>query len=341
LPKLRPLVLSETPPLTATFSIPEYDTTAASKLYPPTCDPTTMPTLTAAVAPSYTVLAHRHVADVVEVHMLVLHAASATIADIVRSFEPKLSPLTVTDSPPLFAAFTTEYDTTAASNENTDCSVPIPAPTVTPTSLLAVCMLLDKHTTDVPDVHPPVWHARMPSRTLAVKSTLPRLSPLTVIDPPPLVAPFTYTIDDVTGASYDSRSSPVPATPLTVTLTCALSSAALLPWHATLVALVQPVVWHPIDEVLVELTVRSALPKLSPATLAELPPLTARFSGAPDTTAPSKLNMLVPVPTTPVTVTLCTLSSVPIPTDATQTSVVPDVHDTELHALALTSLLAV
>jgi hypothetical protein len=101
------------------------------------------------------------------------------------------------------------------------------------------------------------------------------------------------------------------------------------------------VVWHPIDEVLVELTVRSALPKLSPATLAELPPLTARFSGAPDTTAPSKLNMLVPVPTTPVTVTLCTLSSVPIPTDATQTSVVPDTHDTELHALALTSLLAV
>jgi hypothetical protein len=83
------------------------------------------------------------------------------------------------------------------------------------------------------------------------------------------------------------------------------------------------------------------LPKLSPITLTELPPLTARFSSTPDTTAPSKLNKLAPVPTTPVTVTLCTLSSVPIPTDATQTSVVPDVHDTELHALALTSLLAV
>ena len=214
-----PLTLRETPPLVPTFNIPEYDTTAASKLNPDTCDPTTIPTLTATVAPSYTVLAHRHAADVVDVHMLVLHAASATIADIVRSFEPKLSPLTVTESPPLLAAFAIEYDTIAASKENTDCSVPIVAPTVTCTSLPAVCMLLGRQITDVPDVHPPVWHARSPSRTLAVKSTSPRLSPLTVIDPPPLVAPFAYTIDDATGASYDSSSSPVPAAALTVTLT--------------------------------------------------------------------------------------------------------------------------
>ena len=181
-----PLTLRETPPLVPTFNIPEYDTTAASKLNPDTCDPTTMSTLTATVAPSYTVLAHRHAADVVDVHMLVLHAASATIADIVRSFEPKLSPLTVTESPPLLAAFAIEYDTIAASN----VTMYSPVPTVPLTVTLAIgsdaATGPARHTTAVPDVHVLVVHTAWPITIVAVKSAEPKFNPLIVTEASPL-----------------------------------------------------------------------------------------------------------------------------------------------------------
>jgi hypothetical protein len=98
----------------------------------------------------------------------VLHAASATIADIVRSFEPKLSPLTVTNSPPLFAAFTTEYDTTAASKVTMFRTVPAVPLTVKLAIGSEAATALVLHTIAVPDVHAWTAHRAWPITIVAV-----------------------------------------------------------------------------------------------------------------------------------------------------------------------------
>jgi hypothetical protein len=299
-----PLTLRETPPLVPTFNIPEYDTTAASKLNPDTCDPTTMPTLTATVAPSYTVLAHRHAADVVDVHMLVLQAASATIAEIVRSFEPKLSPLTLTELPPLTAPFRKSAETTAASKLYELSSLPTTAPVVIVIVRIAAAAASVRHCTLVAELQDPVVHIAPETIALDVMSYTPKVRPLTVTEVSPLNAPFGNPYDTA-GASNDIIPSPVPAAPPTVTKAIRESPTVNEPAvlrQDTLVALDHDEVSQP-PSASAELAVRSTALKSSPATVTELRPLVTAFSPARDTTGASNVNAAEPVPTTAPTVT--------------------------------------
>jgi hypothetical protein len=58
----------------------------------------------------------RQLTAVLDVHADVLHAPYASAELAVKSKPPKLSPITVTDDPPLGAEFSNPYDNTAASN---------------------------------------------------------------------------------------------------------------------------------------------------------------------------------------------------------------------------------
>jgi hypothetical protein len=135
---------------------------------------------------------------------------------------------------------------------------------------------------------------------LAVKSTLPKLNPVTVTDKPPLHAKLDK-LKDTAGASKLTRSTPVPAIAPTVMLSMS-SDAANTVVHRTLVLLDQLAVLHAPPES-TDVCDKSVLPKLSPLTVTELPPLAAPFSAARDTAGPSNEKLLCPVPATAPTVT--------------------------------------
>jgi len=66
-----------------------------------------------------------------DVHADVLHAPYASAELAVKSKPPKLSPITVTDDPPLGAEFSNPYDNVGASKESLPNLVPANEPTVT------------------------------------------------------------------------------------------------------------------------------------------------------------------------------------------------------------------
>ena len=84
----------------------------------------------------------------------------------------------------------------------------------------------------------------------------------------------------------------------------------------------------------------SPTPKLSPATVTELPPLTAELAVAPDATAASKLKTGLDVPATPPTLTADSPNSVLIEL-LKHERVVADVHDDVPQATISSVLVAV
>ena len=215
------------------------DPTGASKLKPSVEVPTTPPTVTCtARITSYKLASasHKpplalaaHATDVADVHPAVEHTADTSCAVAVYSLSPKLSPLTVTDPRPLATVFPpTANDPTGASNENT----PYPVPTTPPTVSSAVwesrsCAPI-WHDTDVPELHNVVLHGAEPITAVAVYVLLPKPSPCTVTDPPPLVGPFCSTPDTTAASnentparpgSYVCTAAPVPLSAPTVTST--------------------------------------------------------------------------------------------------------------------------
>jgi hypothetical protein len=99
---------------------------------------------------------------------------------------PKLSPVTVIDSPAVRAMFSTPgYEATGASNVNPAACVPDTAPIV----MVMTCVLAvsppHRHRAVVTEVHIDVEQAPSAKAEVAVKSALPKLSPLTVTDSAP------------------------------------------------------------------------------------------------------------------------------------------------------------
>jgi hypothetical protein len=114
-------------------------------------------------------------------------------------------------------------------------------------------------------------------------------------------------LNDTTGPSKLITDTTGPATAVTVTASMpgggfdgGFDRAALT--HCTLVLLDQLAVLH-IPPASTAVWVKSKLPKLSPLTVTELPPLAALFSITVLITGPSKENRLSPVPATAPTVT--------------------------------------
>ena len=73
----------------------------------------------------------RQLTAVLDVHADVLHAPSASAELAVKSKPPKLSPITVTDDPPLGAEFSNPNDNVGASKESLPNLVPANEPSVT------------------------------------------------------------------------------------------------------------------------------------------------------------------------------------------------------------------
>ncbi len=129
-PKLSPVTVNELPPLTAAFRS-HPDPTAASKLYPSTCVPAAPPTVTLDVCTPVAAALDKHPKLVADVHADVMHTPSESDTLPLVSHPPKLSPTTLTELPPLTAAFSCPYDATAASKLYTALAVPATPPTLT------------------------------------------------------------------------------------------------------------------------------------------------------------------------------------------------------------------
>jgi hypothetical protein len=244
-PKPRPVTVTELPPLKALFNSP-YEPTAASKLYTALAVPAMPPTLTADMP--YIVLAVllTHTSVVPELQDDVPHIADSMTAVTLRSTEPKLSPLTVTELPPLEAPFCTQLDPTAASKLYAALAVPATLPTLTADMPYILVAVLLRHASAVPELHDDVLHATISSAVVALRSTEPKPSPLTVAELPPLEAPF-RTQPDPTAASKLYPSNCVPVGPPTVTATldvCAAGTATALDAHPKLVAELHDEVSH-------------------------------------------------------------------------------------------------
>ena len=214
-PKLSPTTLIELPPLNTEFCN-QPDPTAASKLYPTTCVPTTPPTLTLDVCAPVVVALDTHPKLVADVHVDVLHAPSESDTLALVSHTPKLSPATVTELPPLEAELSCPYDATAASKLYTALAVPATPPTLTADTPYVVLTPLLKHPSVVADVHVDVLHTAISSAPVALRSTEPKLSPVTVNQLPPLTAAL-RNHPDPTAASKLYTALAVPATPATLT----------------------------------------------------------------------------------------------------------------------------
>ena len=97
---------------------------------PPHCVPATPPTVTVDTPSAVCMSLDRQLTAVLDVHADVLHAPSASAELAVKSKPPKLSPITVTDDPPLGAEFSNPYDNTAASKDSSPRHVPTNIATV-------------------------------------------------------------------------------------------------------------------------------------------------------------------------------------------------------------------
>jgi hypothetical protein len=107
-------------------------------------------------------------------------------------------------------------DAIGPSKENRSITVPATAPTVTSAEIGYVLPEPpERQAMLVEELHDEVLHSPGPMATLEVCSPTPKLSPLTVTDPPPLNGAFS-SIPDATALSKLNTNSPVPAIAPTV-----------------------------------------------------------------------------------------------------------------------------
>jgi hypothetical protein len=98
---------------------------------------------------------------------------------------PKLSPLTVTDVPPLIGMFRATEDAMGASIEKSEICVPVTALTVrNPTERMSLYDR-DRHLTTVEVVQVDVKQSTEPAAAVTEKSVLPKFRPITVNELPP------------------------------------------------------------------------------------------------------------------------------------------------------------
>ena len=137
-----------------------------------------------------------------------------------KSKPPKLSPITVTDDPPLGAEFSNPYDNTAASKDSSPRHVPTSIATVSsrfafrgpPT---AGEMGVTRQYTVVADVQLVVTQEKLFAAAVTVAFCGSNERPVIVNDPAPVCGTFKL-ICDPTGASNVSSTQSVPAAAPTV-----------------------------------------------------------------------------------------------------------------------------
>lgn len=158
----------------------------------------------------------RHAADVADVQADVMQLAADSDSVDVNSYVAKLSPVTVTHEPPELAPFRKVLDATGASKLIPETNVPATAATVREMGIKSeVVFEPPKQLTPVAEDHAAVTQAEALVCILAVKSSLPKLSPLTVTDEDPLDGTLRNPCEP-TGASNVKDNPPVPAIAPTV-----------------------------------------------------------------------------------------------------------------------------
>jgi len=150
------------------------------------------------------------------VQELVPQRALAKADDALKSTSPKLRPVTLIATLPLVGTLLTENDTTGASKVSVKKVVPMYAPTVNCKNGSLYWTMLLAHVTLVDDDHEEVLHTDSDASVVAVKSTLAKLNPETVIEPEPLSAAFDV-LPETTAASKLYARNAVPTTDPTVT----------------------------------------------------------------------------------------------------------------------------
>ena len=138
------------------------------------------------------------------------------------------------------------------------------------------------HATVVGELQAAVVHSSACILTDKVFDTAPKLSPLSVTLPAPLVAPLCGSKKLATGVSKENTATDVPTTAPTVS--CAVPIQALLlltaEVHATVLADVHAAVPHISAVVKKAVDVKACDPKLSPVMVMSELPVGTRFAGA-------------------------------------------------------------
>ena len=194
-----------------------------------------------------------------------------------------------------------------------------------------------KHRTVVPVVHDAVPHTTEPSVAETVESLDPKLIPVSVTDESCDIATFADRPFVSTGASYVKPFDRVPTALPTLSAPNNAYPVPLAGRHSTLESVLHAVVKQPLLPSVADGVV-SAMPKLSPDRVSEMPALVATLL-ATTLVATGASNVRAPccVPTTPFTVTAATAK--PLPTDGpVHSSDVPVVHATVEHTPTLTTL---
>jgi len=152
--------------------------------------PATPPTLTADSPNIVLIELLRHASVVADVHDDVLHATISSALVAVSSPDPKSSPETVKELPPLTAELRAAPEATAASKLKTGADVPATPPTLTADSPNILPIELLKQASVVAEVQDDVIHTTISSALVAVRSPKPKLSPTTDMEVIPERAVF-------------------------------------------------------------------------------------------------------------------------------------------------------
>ena len=186
MPKLRPVTVTERPPLCGEFLRTE-DCTAASKerIWSPV--PATAPTVTTAAGQAALAVPDAHVTIVVVVHLAVEQAPNESDIDAVISELAKFKPSTLTEAAPERGEFRNACDAIGASYVNTGLLVPATAETVMYSCVSRPTAGGGLHVNAVMEVHTAEVHMLLASDNEVVKSELPKFNPVTVRDMPMVV----------------------------------------------------------------------------------------------------------------------------------------------------------
>lgn len=117
-PKLRPVTVTDKPPVCPAFLGKEAEMTAASKVRESWWVPAMAATVVVMKASALMSTAVAHATEVAEDQAAVLHAYGSTETVAERSYAEKLRPVTVTDAPPVTGKLVIMCDRASASNEN-------------------------------------------------------------------------------------------------------------------------------------------------------------------------------------------------------------------------------
>jgi hypothetical protein len=185
--------------------------------------------------------------------------------DAVKSRVPKDRPETVTDEVPESATFLTPAECAGESNVYTFIPVPATALSVTCATLKSFASSSVKTEIEVAVSHEVLVTITAETPLVAVRSDLPKFSPVTVTDAPPVCGMFINTEERI-GASNEKPGVLVPATAVTVTAVCSANEAELNATHWSTVEDAHVVVMQLTESWLI-LGVKLDKPKLSPLTL--------------------------------------------------------------------------